>query len=272
MQLCSSAKCGRRDRLLCLWLPAILLSLAACSDPPTNTLEIEFELEDSRVEVCGSGVLSFYLSDPHLINANGGETRILLDAPSSWQSQRTVLISLAEACNPSNGTGGNSGLKGRIPAGDYRYLEFSLGVPFELNHVNPLEAEPPLDLASMFWVWQTGYKFLRYDIEGRWSFHLGSTGCHSASAVRAPAEPCEQPNLAHIRVPISDLSQIRIGVDLDALIWAIDTFEAENCVEAYRQDPLCQMLVERLGLDSETGQCMDECDGQVLFRALDISQ
>ena len=229
-------------------------------------------LEDSRVEACGNGLLSFYLSDPHLITSNGGEIPIQLDAESSWQSQRTALISLAEECGPSRGTGGNSGLKGTVPSGDYQYLEFSLGVPFELNHVNPLEAEAPLDVPSMFWVWQTGYKFLRYDIEGQWSFHLGSTGCHSASAVRAPAEPCEQPNLARIRVPISDPLQARIGVDLHALISGIDTFEADNCVEAYREDPQCQMLVERIGLNAETGQCVDECDGQVLFRALDASQ
>ena len=255
-----------------MWLSAIWLSLAACSEPLTSQVEIEFELEDSRVEACGNGLLSFYLSDPHLITSNGGEIPIQLDAESSWQSQRTALISLAEECGPSRGTGGNSGLNGTVPSGDYQYLEFSLGVPFELNHVNPLEAEAPLDVPSMFWVWQTGYKFLRYDIEGQWSFHLGSTCCRSASAVRAPAEPCEQPNLARIRVPISDPFQARIGVDLDALISGIDTRGADNCVEAYGNDPLCRTLVERLGLDAGTGQCVDECDGQVLFRALDTSQ
>ena len=256
---------------MCLWLSAIWLSLAACSEPLTRQVDYEFVLEDSRVEACGNGLLSFYLSDPHLISANGGETPLQLDAESLWQSQRTALISLAEECSPSRDHGGNSRLMGTGASGDFQYLEFSLGVPFELNHVNPLEAEVPLDVPTMFWVWQTGYKFMRYDIEGQWSFHLGSTGCHSASAVRAPARPCEQPNLARIRVPISDPSQARIGVDLHALISGIDTLEADNCVEAYRQDPSCQMLVERLGLDAETGQCVDECDGQVLFRALDTS-
>ena len=255
-----------------MWLSAIWLSLAACSEPLTRQVEFEFVLEDSRVEACGNGLLSFYLSDPHLITSNGGEIPIQLDAETSWQSQRTALISLAEKCGPSRGTGGNSRLKGTVPSGDYQYLEFSLGVPFELNHVNPLEAEAPLDVPSMFWVWQTGYKFLRYDVEGQWSFHLGSTGCHSASAVRAPAKPCEQPNLARMRVPISDPSQARIGVDLDALTSKIDTLEADNCVEAYSQNPLCQMLVERLGLDAKTGQCKNECDRQVLFRAADNSQ
>lgn len=217
-------------------------------------------------------MLSFYLSDPHLVTGQAREISIQLDTKHSWQSERTVLIALAEACSPSQGADGNTRLKGTVPPGNYQYLEFSLGVPFELNHMNPLEAEPPLDVSSMFWVWQTGYKFLRYDIEGQWSFHLGSTGCHSVSAVRAPAEPCAQPNLARIRIPLKDSLQARALVDLNALLAGIDTHTADNCVEAYGQDPLCRSLVERLGLNAETGRCMDECDGQVLFRTPDTAQ
>lgn len=243
------------------WL--LLISLTACSNPFAGQFQIEFKFDAS----CGEGTLSFYLSDPVLITAEGTSEPLHFDIEIPWQSERVGLISMARACAPSPDMSGNARLQASAAPGDYRYLEFSLGVPFDLNHVNPLEATPPLDVSSMFWVWQTGYKFLRYDVGRQWSFHLGSTGCHSASAVRAPAAPCTQPNLARIRVPLTDPATARIEIDVDALIAGIDIHEAKNCVEAYGEDPACKVLVERLGLNPESGQCINECEGQVLFRA-----
>ncbi|WP_199509204.1 MbnP family copper-binding protein [Glaciecola sp. KUL10] len=91
-------------------------------------------------------------------------------------------------------------------------LNFLIGVPFLQNHANPLTQSSPLNIASMFWSWQMGYKFMRVDLRSStdsFAFHLGSTGCQSASRVRAPASECEQPN----RVPISlDLKPEHIGI------------------------------------------------------------
>ena len=103
----------------------------------------------------------------------------------------------------------------------YQALEFDLGVPFERNHANPLTAPPPLNAASMFWTWQTGYKFLRLDLGTDWSFHLGSTGCVSESAVRPP-EACRQPNRATIRLPAAAAFDGVVAVDLDGLLAGID--------------------------------------------------
>lgn len=83
-------------------------------------------------------------------------------------------------------------------------LHFTLGVPFPLNHQNPLLAKGDLADSDMFWTWQLGYKFLRFDTSAQdqkqhWALHFGSLGCDSASAVRSPTQPCQYPN----QVPVS---------------------------------------------------------------------
>jgi uncharacterized repeat protein (TIGR04052 family) len=83
-------------------------------------------------------------------------------------------------------------------------LTFEVGVPFAINHQNPLHAKAPLNRSDMFWSWQLGYKFLRLDLVAddgqRWAMHLGSIGCDSSSAVRAPAAACAQPNLSGVQL------------------------------------------------------------------------
>ena len=49
-------------------------------------------------------------------------------------------------------------------AGAYSGIRLTVGVPFELNHANPLAAAAPLDRGEMFWSWQSGHKFLRADL------------------------------------------------------------------------------------------------------------
>ena len=36
-------------------------------------------------------------------------------------------------------------------------------MPWQLNHQNPLTASSPLNISEMFWSWQLGHKFLRFD-------------------------------------------------------------------------------------------------------------
>ena len=85
-------------------------------------------------------------------------------------------------------------------------LEFELAIPFELNHQNPLTAKFPLNQSDMFWTWQLGHKFLRLDLDNQtdpeqnWFFHLGSTGCDSASVMRSPTKPCKNPNRMNFKL------------------------------------------------------------------------
>ncbi len=40
-------------------------------------------------------------------------------------------------------------------------LEFKIGVPETLNHIDPLTAVSPLNYTDMHWHWASGYKFFR---------------------------------------------------------------------------------------------------------------
>ena len=136
-------------------------------------------------------------------------------------------------------------------------IRFSLGVPFALNHLNPLLQESPLNDSSMFWVWQTGHKFLRLEMlsdTDDWLFHLGSTGCKAASAMRAPKNPCLQPNFARFELS-TDFSQgiNPIVLDLSKLLNDVELGRQSSC-QSEPDNEVCQQLFAHLGLlDGQIG-------------------
>ena len=235
-------------------LVGLCMGLAACH-PPQTPVRLDFEIASERVV---DHSVRFYVSGLSMIDAEGNAVPVSLDG-SSWQSEATALVALGgRTTNPT--------VTGRVAGGDYVAVEFLLGIPFAHNHGNPLVAAPPLNVASMFWTWQSGYKFLRIDIANEWSFHLGSTGCVSASAVRPPEEPCRQPNAARIRLASDTPHAGTIVVDLDALLAHIDTAGEDNCMEAFADRDACRGLLANLGMDPDTGLCLDGCQGQAVFR------
>lgn len=121
-------------------------------------------------------------------------------------------------------------------------LSFDLAVPFELNHQNPLTAERPLNVSEMFWSWQLGHKFLRFDGDERFAFHLGSTGCKSPSRLRAPNTQCTHPNRFRFTVDNFDISK-PITFDLDKLL---DDVEQSRSCMSEQDSPVCQQLFSNL--------------------------
>lgn len=109
----------------------------------------------------------FYVSDVALIDSNGEAVSLELEQDGKWQYQNTVLLDFEDgtaACD--NGTAEtNMTIVGTVPAGDYQSLQFTMGVPKNLNHDDAAIAPSPLNLTSMWWNWQGGYKFLRADLE-----------------------------------------------------------------------------------------------------------
>ena len=242
----------------------VAMAIGGCGTPPI-AIELEFRTQPDAA-VCGDvedtpAALSFYVADIALIDAAGDTVPVRLHAEPPWQDERLALIALGLGCGAG---AANATVPGTAPAGSYHTLAFSLGVPFERNHGNPLVAPPPLGNPAMFWVWQSGHKFLRLDAGDRWSFHLGSTGCVSAAVVRPPTKSCQRPNLARVRLPWPGSGGI-VTVDLGALLEGIDA-GARNCVGSYHQEPACARLLEALGLDAASGQCVDGCAGQRVFR------
>ncbi|WP_372625760.1 MbnP family copper-binding protein [Arsukibacterium sp.] len=125
-------------------------------------------------------------------------------------------------------------------------LSFTLGLPFVVNHQNPLKASSPLNFSEMFWSWQLGYKFLRLDMQSShfgWAFHLGSTGCQSASVLRPPALPCRAANTFAVTLDYQPNQKLQFN--LAALLSEIVLSPQSSCMSDSLQTD-CQQLFDNL--------------------------
>ena len=109
----------------------------------------------------------FYVSDVALIDEDGNAVPLELEQDDKWQYQNTALLDFEDgtsACD--NGTTEiNTTVVGTVPEGNYQSLQFTMGVPEDLNHEDAAIAPSPLNLTSMWWNWQGGYKYLRVELE-----------------------------------------------------------------------------------------------------------
>ena len=113
-----------------------------------------------------------------------------------------------------------------------------------------MTAPPPLDRGEMFWSWQSGHKFLRADLavaDHEWAFHVGSTGCSSASALRPPAQPCAQPNEMQLELKGDPLSGV-VRLRLQPLAAAAQSASYVVCTGDYEVDPACKDAYAATGL------------------------
>ncbi|SNY54696.1 AZL_007920/MXAN_0976 family protein [Arsukibacterium tuosuense] len=177
--------------------------------------------------------LRFYLSDFSL------NQQPLALTTNQWQQPRLAL--LGTDCQ------GNSNWQLHfakpIPEGQ---LSFTLGLPFTVNHQNPLTANAPLNHSELFWSWQLGYKFLRLDLQGPehgWAFHLGSTGCQSSSVLRPPTQPCRAANT--VKVTLDYQRGQRLQLELAMLLDKVALLADNSCMSDGQQAS-CQMLFGNL--------------------------
>lgn len=127
-------------------------------------------------------------------------------------------------------------------------IRFRLGLPFALNHDNPLKQPEPINRSDMFWSWQGGHKFLRADLSSddtAWSFHLGSIGCVSASAMRSPTQQCKQPNLLDYQVNTYQRPGT-LTLHLEQLLKGIQLNAANSCRFHGMQEQSCAAILENL--------------------------
>ena len=165
-----------------------------------------------------------------------------------WQNDDIALI--GEACN--NQAHWALNLKLNVDPSKIQALRFELAVPFDKNHANPLRASGVLSNSNMFWSWQLGYKFFRLDLgslnetQSDWAFHLGSTGCNSASSVRGPNEPCANPN--RLQVTLEHYKEgAGVTIDLAMLLNGIDIGQQSRCLSMPTQGS-CPLLFKNMGL------------------------
>ena len=241
-----------------LYLCLLAISVAGCSESPAPVV-IPFVpvlgAERMQCTETGGGVqltdLRLYISDIKLIDPSGEFVDLRLDTDDRWQQQDLALLDFEDgsgAC--TNGTAEtNTALRGLAKPDNYVGLQFTVGVPFDRNHADPLQADAPLGDAAMHWHWRAGYKFLRAGVrtpeDGFW-IHLGSTGCEGT--VR---------NISACRLPN------RVTVMLEDFVPGVDTVEIdlEALVAATRLD-------DGIPTDCSSGPAETSCEAP--FRALGV--
>jgi uncharacterized repeat protein (TIGR04052 family) len=197
-----------RRPLRSLVVIAVAWLSVACT-PATREININFVAHlgerpaDCAATPTAISDLRFFVSNPVLVRHDGKRVPIELGRNGRWQQPQLGLLDFENgegAC--ANGTPDtNTALSGQIPAGQYRGLEFTVGVPFELNHSDPLLAAAPLDDSTMHWHWRSGYKFFRAGVatgeRGFWT-HIGSSACRGT--IQA-ISGCDNPNRISVALP-----------------------------------------------------------------------
>ncbi|MDH4055899.1 MAG: metallo-mystery pair system four-Cys motif protein [Gammaproteobacteria bacterium] len=250
------------------------LCFAACSSRhvPVN-LEFVATWDGQPLQCSESGVrltdLRFFISSVTLLDSDGNERALELLADGRWQQAGVALVDLENgAADCVNGSlAMNSRVSGITGTDEFSGLRFVVGVPFDLNHANPLTALPPLDDAAMHWHWRSGYKFLRAGVatdgDGFW-LHLGSTGC--AGTVQN-ISGCSRPN--RVLVELADFSPTtdQIEVDLSALFRDVDLDDGvrSDCSSG-PAEVSCAEPFSALGLEFDEKTTVARPPSQSVFR------
>lgn len=203
-----------------------------------------------------------FVSNAALIREDGSLQPIALDQDGQWQVGELALIDFEDATGKcTNGTQGtHTALTGTVPEGNYTGLAFTVGVPFEQNHVDPTLAPAPLNTTAMFWNWQGGYKFVRIDMvptdrkeDGPkgWFLHLGSTMCDAASKTTAPSA-CKNANRMEVRFDGFDPAKNTVVIDPAPVVadadLRVNAPETSPGCMSFPKDADCMSVMAKLGL------------------------
>ena len=186
----------------------------------------------------------FYVSNVRLLDSMGKETPVELDQDGKWQLDDLALLDFEDGtAHCSNGTPEmNRQITGKVPEGSYTGLRFTLGVPFNNNHADPLTQPSPLNLTALFWVWNAGHKFARIEFASTGAprgffVHLGSTGCTPNDTKVTIPSSCKSPNRVEVNFPSFDPSHDTVIADLLALLQNTNVDATQNRVEANTEGP-----------------------------------
>jgi uncharacterized repeat protein (TIGR04052 family) len=241
-----------------LWLGCLSTLLSSCSKL-NNVESIQVEIWhngspldcgafESHQQVWSIQQLAFFISDVTLFGEDTLQQPQLSTTP--WQTDNVVLIqpnlgdctskleshdnAAPKESNASEALKTNHYIRFTAPVDRdaSEQLSFTLAVPFELNHQNPLLQASPLNSPNMFWSWRSGHKFFRLDMQspnGSWVFHLGSIGCSAASTMRSPKSECVQPNRVSFNLE-KKYDGTKLVLHLDKLIANTSMRNNDSCL------------------------------------------
>ena len=205
----------------------------------------------------------FYVQDVALIDDTGKPVPLRLQV-NDWQDTQVALLDFEDGSAHCVG--------GSIPAGRYRGVSVTLGVPQSLNHTSTELQGAPLDLAAMGWSWQAGRKFIKLEVDpeggvskadgsraNTWYLHLGSTGC-SGNPVTGETVACQRANRIPLRFEGFDPVTQAVVLDVAALLrdsrLAVDEGAAVGCMSG-PTDPECVAVFKRLGVSLSSGSPLE---------------
>lgn len=196
-----------------------------------------------------------YLENIRLVNDEGGEVALALNQDGTWQVQDVVLLDFENAtglCGQRGTAEMNAQAMGMIPGDTYTRLRFEMGVAENLNHGDSATAPAPLNKTALFWSWNAGYKFIRYDNiaanGNEFRVHIGSTACEGDGRGNAT---CGNSNRLTVDLPFdpsSDTVAIELGAFLQNANVEMNTEETPPGCMSAPEDPECVPVFAAAGL------------------------
>ena len=213
----------------------------------------------------------FYVYDVNLIGKDGTKTSFNLAKDGVFQNTYTVsgksysLAMLDFADKSSNcssglyGTGTtdttNTKITGGPVVGSFSGIEFTVGVPEDLNHQDDTTLAAPLNSSGMYWSWNGGFKFMKLELlNGSASsnaWHIGSAGCTN--------NVCTYFNRSTVKVTASsgtfNPATDSVALDIQAIMDGTDTTaSALSCMSGPQStDTRCATIGTNMGITKSTG-------------------
>lgn len=231
------------------------------------------QLGSRNSDVVLNGV-RYFVSNVRLLDSSGGEHPVSLDQDGVWQYQDVALLDFENAtagCSEVGTPEINTTIRGSADTSDVSGIRFDLGIPFDLNHLDPTVSPSPLNVSALNWFWQVGHILFRADLSANgkpWFIHLGSSGCVSDSFTAAPTSPCSNPNVPTITLTNYTLDKT-IVLDIATLVQGVDLTgatpdTAPGCMSE-RTDNECSEIFPNFGLSLQSGECVENCNNQSAF-------
>lgn len=197
-----------------------------------------------------------YLENIRLVNDQGAEVPLTLDQDGTWQLEDVLLLDFENAtglCGQRGTAEMNSVAQGMIPGGTYTGIRFEMGVTESLNHGDSATAPSPLNKTALFWSWNVGYKFIRYDNiaesnGNEFRVHIGSTACEGDGRGNAK---CANSNRTEVDLPFDpsgDTIVVNLANFLSNVNVEFNTPESPPGCMSAPNDPECEPVFAAAGL------------------------
>lgn len=236
----------------------------ACGEtyPGLGSPPADFRATDAR----------FYVHGVELLDQAGTAHPLELEDDGAFQGTGVALLDFEDGCGADGTEEMNTKLHGSAVPAHYESIRFTLGVPPEQNFLDLATAAPPLDVTGMYWAWLTGYKFLKVDAstprEGGgihpFLLHLGAAGCPGENAEAPPEGACAFPNSVTYELSGFTGSGVKIVADIAEVFarsnLAFNTAGSAPGCMSEPDDPECQTVLPRLGVNDATAQLLFHLD------------